>query len=181
MQNKAAFEIHPLEESHLIAIADLDHSYHTDYVWQTEFNTEKDQVGVTFREVRLPRSMHVEYPRSSEERVGFGTENSGGFSAFLNGDIAGYIYVHIDKAPGAAWLSEVVVMRRLRRQGIGSALVLQAQKWGREQGCRRIVMEMQTKNYPAICMATKLGYEFSGFSDNYYSNQDIALFFNRRL
>ena len=41
--------------------------------------------------------------------------------------------------------------------------------------------EMQSKNYPGISMANKLGYEFCGYSDRYYTNQDIALFFAKRI
>jgi hypothetical protein len=40
---------------------------------------------------------------------------------------------------------------------------------------------MQSKNYPAVHMAMKLGYEFSGYQDHFYANGDIALFFTRYL
>jgi hypothetical protein len=30
-------------------------------------------------------------------------------------------------------------------------------------------------------MALKIGYEFGGYQDQYYTNQDTALFFNRFL
>jgi RimJ/RimL family protein N-acetyltransferase len=36
---------------------------------------------------------------------------------------------------------------------------------------------MQSKNYPAIALARKLGFSYSGYSDRYYADQDIALFF----
>jgi RimJ/RimL family protein N-acetyltransferase len=40
---------------------------------------------------------------------------------------------------------------------------------------------MQSKNHPAIQLAHKLGFEFCGYNDHYFSNQDIALFFSRPL
>jgi ribosomal protein S18 acetylase RimI-like enzyme len=39
-------------------------------------------------------------------------------------------------------------------------------------------LDMQSKNYPAIRLAQKMGFVFSGYSDHYYPNQDIALFFS---
>ena len=39
-------------------------------------------------------------------------------------------------------------------------------------------MEMQPKNYPAIQFAYKLGFEFSGYNDQYYRDQEIAIFFS---
>jgi ribosomal protein S18 acetylase RimI-like enzyme len=46
---------------------------------------------------------------------------------------------------------------------------------------RRIILEMQPKNYPAIKLTQKLGFELCGYNDHYYANQDIALFFSKWL
>jgi hypothetical protein len=40
---------------------------------------------------------------------------------------------------------------------------------------------MQPKNYPAICLAQKLGFDLCGYNDRYFANQDIALFFAKNL
>ena len=181
MQKNSAIEIRPFESIDLNGMTDLDHSFHTDHVWQMEIQSEPAQIGVTFREVRLPRSMHVEYPRekveSSEDLKSF----SMSFTAENKSEFVGYTSIALNRAPKTAWITDLAVLRRMRRQGIGTALLLSAQKWAREQSCNRILMEMQSKNYPAICLANKLGFEFSGFSDQYYSNQDIVLFFAKRL
>jgi ribosomal protein S18 acetylase RimI-like enzyme len=68
-----------------------------------------------------------------------------------------------------------------RRKGIGSRLVLAAQAWARQHGHDRLVLEMQSKNQPAIKLAHKLAFDFAGYNDRYYENQDIALFFAKRL
>jgi GNAT superfamily N-acetyltransferase len=81
-------------------------------------------------------------------------------------------------APATNWITDLVVMRRMRRQGVGSALVLAAQEWARQFYPYRMVLEMQPKNYPAICMAKKIGFEYCGYNDRYYLNHDIALFFS---
>jgi ribosomal protein S18 acetylase RimI-like enzyme len=84
-------------------------------------------------------------------------------------------------APQTTWITDLIVMRRLRRQGIGTALILASQEWALQKKSRRIILEMQPKNYPAICLANKLSFELCGYNDHYYTNNDIALFFSKWL
>jgi GNAT superfamily N-acetyltransferase len=84
-------------------------------------------------------------------------------------------------APASAWVEDLVVDRLLRRQGIGTILVGAAQDWCARKGLHRITLEMQPKNYPAIQFATKLGFEFSGYNDQFYRDQEIAIFFSSFL
>jgi len=163
---------------HLI---ELDHSYVSDYVWQMEVQQDEELVNVTFRQIRLPRSARVEYPRSPRLLEQDWQDRSAVLVALLAEQPVGYISLMQHTAPLATWTTDLVVMRRLRRQGIGTALLLAAQEWAKTHGSSRLVLEMQPKNYPAICLAQKLGFDFCGYSDRYYSNQDIALFFARPL
>jgi len=71
----------------------------------------------------------------------------------------------------------MAVDRRYRRQGIGTALMRYARQWAWEQQLQSVVVETTTKNYPALCFYEKLGFEFCGYHDHYYPNQDITLFF----
>jgi ribosomal protein S18 acetylase RimI-like enzyme len=164
--------------SHLIA---LDHNYSSDYVWQMDIKLEENEVNVQFREVRLPRSVRVEYPRPTKSLADTWTERAALLIARLGEQPVGYISLLSEMAPATIWISDLVVERRLRRQGIGSALVLAAQDWSRRQGVSRLVMEMQPKNFPAIRLAEKLGFIFCGYNDRYFVNHDIALFFGKPL
>jgi ribosomal protein S18 acetylase RimI-like enzyme len=74
-----------------------------------------------------------------------------------------------------------VVREKYRRKGIGSALVRTAQELAQRRQMRRMVIEAQYKNAPAIHLALKLGFDFSGYNDQYYASPDIALFFTRIL
>ncbi len=76
------------------------------------------------------------------------------------------------------WVTDLVVDPSLRRQGIGSALLLAAQEWsaGRPDS-RRLVLEIQPKNHPAVNLAQKLGFDFCGYNDHYFANHDLAIFF----
>lgn len=174
-------EIRPAIAIDIPTLIAFDHNYTSDYVWQMEIRAEEEQVSVKFREIRLPRSVRVEYPRPATTLADEWTQRSGLLVALLDGEVIGYISLMLHIAPVATWVTDLVVILRLRRQGIGSALVLAAQEWGRQHHSHRIVMEMQPKNYSAIHLAQKLGFDFCGYNDRYYANHDIALFFAKPL
>jgi ribosomal protein S18 acetylase RimI-like enzyme len=123
----------------------------------------------------------VEYPRPPGQLSQDWTQRTGLLVALLEEAPVGYVALTLDMAPITAWATDLAVIRRLRRQGIGSSLLLAAQEWGESHDCRRLVVEMQPKNYPAIQMAQKLGFDFCGYNDRFYANHDIALFFAKSL
>ena len=173
--------IRPVEASDVPTLMAFDHNYSSDYVWQMELQPEEGKIGVNFREIRLPRSVRVEYPRPAARLEHDWMQRSGLLVALLEDAPVGYISLTLDMAPVTTWATDLAVIRRLRRQGIGSSLLLAAQEWGEAHDCRRIVMEMQPRNYPAIQMAQKLGFDFCGYNDRFYANHDIALFFAKSL
>jgi GNAT superfamily N-acetyltransferase len=174
-------QIRPAISSDIPALAALDHNYSSDYVWQMEIQAEENQIGISFREIRLPRSVRVEYPRPAYHLADEWTQRHGMLVALLAEEPVGYISLMLNIAPLTAWATDLVVLRRLRRQGIGSALALAAQEWGAQHDCLRLVLEMQPKNYPAIHLAQKLGFDFCGYNDRYFANHDIGLFFAKGL
>jgi ribosomal protein S18 acetylase RimI-like enzyme len=99
--------------------------------------------------------------------------------AVIGGQPVGYVRTNDAILPRTAWLMDVVVAPRFRRQGVASTLLLAAQSWAVQRKDRRALLEMSSKNNPAIRLAQKLGYEFCGYNDQYYETQDIALFFGR--
>jgi GNAT superfamily N-acetyltransferase len=174
-------KIRPATSADMSDLTEIDHNYTSDFVWQMEIQAEEGQIGVNFRQIRLPRSVRVEYPRSPRSLPDDWTKRSGILVALLAEQIVGYISIMDNIAPATAWTTDIAVVRRYRRQGIGSALVLAAQEWAVQNKLFRLVLEMQPKNYPAICMAQKLGYDFCGFHDRYFANHDIGLFFAKSL
>ena len=58
------FEIRPANPNDLPRLMAMDHSCSSDYVWQLELRREPNQITANFREVRLPRSVEVKYPRN---------------------------------------------------------------------------------------------------------------------
>lgn len=174
-------EIRPAIATDIPELIALDHTYSSEYVWQMEIQVEDKQIGISFREIRLPRSVRVEYPRPTHTLEDDWTRRSGVLVAILDSQVVGYVSLMLDIAPITTWITDLAVVRRVRRQGIGSALVLAAQEWGEQHNTRRLVLEMQPKNHPAVHMAQKLGFSFCGYNDRYYANHDIGLFFAKSL
>ncbi len=174
-------EIRPAVAEDIESLASIDHDYTSDFAWQMDISSEEGQVNVNFRQIRLPRSVRVDYPRSPRQLREDWQGRSGLLVALLSSDIIGYVSLMRNIAPMTTWATDLAVMRRLRRQGIGTALVLAAQEWARQHGDYRLILEMQPKNFPAISLAQKLGFDLCGYNDRYYANHDIALFFAKGL
>ena len=180
-------EIRPPTSADIPKLVEIDHDYVSDHVWQMEVQQDSGpkptdlRVEISFRQLKLPRSVRVAYPRPNSELSNDWKDRSCLLVAALRGEVVGYASMMLTIAPHTSWMTDLVVMRRLRRQGIGSALVLAGQDWARHRRCDRIVLEMQPKNYPAICMAQKLGYDLCGYNDHYFPNHDIALFFSKAI
>jgi len=173
--------IRPAELADLDLCLALDPSYSTEFVWQMDLHGEDSQKAVTFRTVRLPRSMRVAYPRDRSQLVA-GWKRCDGFLVAVKSErVVGYVALSAHVAEGATWISDLVVERTGRHQGVGTALLNAAGEWARAHALHRLLIEVQTKNYPAIRFCQKLGLAFCGFNDHYYANQDIAVFFARNL
>ncbi len=169
--------IRPVDISDLNACIALDPSFQTDHVWQMEEREEGGEILIAFRTARLPRTMRVTYPRDRGGLVEDWEQGGCVLVAEEDGEILGFLSMMPQDWHDTGWIHHLVVDRRCRRQGVGSALLNAAARWARECGLVRLTVEAQTKNYPAICFYQKHGFTFCGFNDRYYANQDIALFF----
>jgi len=168
------------EEDVLACIA-LEHSYTADHAWQMDFQEHLDGVSVTFRSIRLPRAMRGRYPRSLDKLMDCWEQGEVILVAEDGDQIVGYLHLAVQESEGTAWVHNLAVAPRQRRRGIGTALLQSAADWLRQQNVGRLLLEMTTKNYPAIRFAQKLGFSFCGYNDRYYVSQDIALFFAKSL
>ena len=174
-------EVRPATLADLNACLFLDHNCVTDHVWQMKAQKEKLRLRAAFDVVRLPRQMRVEYPRDLEQLVEDWQRDEGFFVAEVDGEVRGYVDLIAQPWQKTGWVVNLAVERGYRRRDIGTALLRQARQWAQEQNLRTLVLEATTKNYPALCLYQKLGFQFCGFNDHYYPNQDIALFFVQRI
>jgi ribosomal protein S18 acetylase RimI-like enzyme len=181
MNEAETYSIRKATSSDIPYLMALDHGYSTDHVWQMSVETEPNQVGVTFREIRLPRPMRVIYPRDPERLADEWNLRAALLMAEEEEGILGYVSLVQGPALDSGWITDLVVNLRYRRRGVASRLIRAARDWCHENNMKRMFIEMQSKNYPAICLARKFGFVFAGYSDHYYPEQDIALFFSLEL
>jgi len=175
-------EVRPAISSDIPTLTSLDHNYTTTHVWQMVFQSEHEEGQmINFRRVRLPRPVRVEYPRSPHSLATDWEQRSGIIVALFEGQAIGYVSLMLNKIPTAAWVTDLVVARHLRRQGIGSVLLLASLEWAANTASSYLVLEMQPKNFPAILLAQKLGFEFCGYNDLYYPDHEIGIFFQKSV
>ena len=174
-------EIRPTRETDIPLLMGINHSIETSHVWQMSRIMEIDQVAINFREVRLPRPVRIEYPKKPAFSLDDDPKQMALLTANMKDLAIGYLRLSNHYSQDSPIITDLVIGQSARRQGIASALVLSAHEWLISRNYRRVVLEMQSKNYPAICFAKKNGFEFCGYNDYYYENKDIALFFARSL
>ena len=173
-------QIRPAVAPDINSLIEIEHSSESDYVWQLDVRREPSQIEASLREVRLPRTVPVIYPRSIEHLQDEWSKTNM-LVALMAGEPAGYLRMTNRLVPGTVWVTDLVVGRVHRRKGIGTALVMAAHEWAQQMENHRAVIEMQSKNSAAVRLAQKLGYEFCGYNDQYYVTRDVALFFGRLL
>jgi GNAT superfamily N-acetyltransferase len=96
-------------------------------------------------------------------------------------EIMGYMAMQVNRVHRAATIHYLVVSQPYRRHRIGSRLVGIARQWAKEHDLIHLMTECQTQNYPAICFCQQVGLKFCGYNDQYFPNQDIAVFFSQTL
>ncbi len=174
-------QIRPTIATDLSRLMAMDHSIRSESVWQLELRREAGQITAAFREVRLPRTISLSYPHNPFALADDWVRRSMMYTAVIDPDPIGYVSLLERGTASSVWITDLVVSAMHRRQGVGSRLLASAQQWAQERSHRRLILEMQSKNVPAIRMAQKFGYEFCGYNDHYYLTQDVALFFAKAL
>jgi GNAT superfamily N-acetyltransferase len=173
-------EVRPAIEADIPTLVKIDHSYTSDHVWQMDPFFAPDQTGAIFREVRLPRTAKVDYPRPPQSLSGLWKTYSGVLVAVYSGEPVGYTSLAENVIPLTTWAVDLVVRPNLRRKGIGTALLLAALEWTEARTkSHRLMLGMQPKNYPGINLALRLGFDYCGYIDHYFPNRDIAIFFTK--
>jgi GNAT superfamily N-acetyltransferase len=174
-------DIRPTVANDLSRLMGFDHSITSESVWQLELRREPGQVNASFREVRLPRSVKIEYPHNPFALADDWVRRSMMYTGLMGQDPVGYISLLERGSASVVWVTDLVVNVAQRRKGVASALLMAAQDWASNRSHRRLILETQSKNLPAVRLAQKFGYEFCGYNDHYYINQDVALFFAKAL
>jgi hypothetical protein len=124
-------EIRPPTSADIPKMVEIDHDYVSDYVWQMEVQHESGQkpsdlkVDIIFRQLKLPRSVKVEYPRFPKELASDWKDRSCLLVALLKGEVVGYTSMMLTIAPNTSWMTDLVIMRKdFSRARLGKAQAL---------------------------------------------------------
>ena len=183
MSNLLSFLIRDGLESDIPACLQLDHHYETDLVWQMTFDEKPGHWQIGFLDQHLPRTLEAEYiPSESRLRLSLPTEQ-----CFLvavtreTNEPLGYLAMRNDPIHRIGRIHDLVVSVPYRHQRIATRLLTIARQWAKEHHINTLMIETATQNYPGIVFAQQSGFRFCGFNDNYFPNQDIAVFFSQSL
>jgi ribosomal protein S18 acetylase RimI-like enzyme len=206
MRSTLPVEIRVSEGDDLRSCLALDDSFVATHTWQVEsvrgepgatpFSMQSTvtlgdtPLSVTFRPVKLPRARRVSGQVAASLREGNEVSMLARLQQWQAADLVllaeqgtklcGYIVVTVVPSSGIGWVSALVVANSLRRQGIGSMLLAAARRWaryGQGQNVRAFMLELSTKNYPAVAFCRKEGFNFCGYTDYSFSNGDVVLLF----
>lgn len=80
--------------------------------------------------------------------------------------IVGYIGMY--RMPPEGEITNVAVTQKMRGKGYGRELLLTMQRWAAEHEIDRIILEVRSKNEPAIQLYRTYGFEKVGVRKNFY-------------
>jgi len=172
-------EIRSADPNDIESLTAFEHGYYSEYVWQMGLNLDPQSAQVEFRRVHLPRRVFVPYPRRRENIF----KDLDQVEAFLIADLenrsVGYVKVLAEKDSKVARVTDLIISAPMRRQGIACGLLLAVMNLVSNRDFLYLVLEIQSKNDPAINMASKMGFNYCGFRDHYFPNHELALFYSR--
>jgi RimJ/RimL family protein N-acetyltransferase len=92
------------------------------------------------------------------------------YVAETDGTIIGRLSIARDAHPASDHVADVGLMvdRGHRRLGAGTALMVEAERWARQVGVRKIELHVFPYNEAAIALYEGLGYEREGFRRRHY-------------
>lgn len=92
------------------------------------------------------------------------------FVAETAGTIIGRLSIARDAHPASDHVADVGLMvdRGHRRLGAGTALMVEAERWARQVGVRKVELHVFPYNEAAIALYEGLGYEREGFRRHHY-------------
>lgn len=175
------------EADDFAACAALPGDYQTNYVWQMNLRERDRSVQVVFDEVRLPRTMDVAYPYPCEAIISDLPQAQYVILATYQTHpeapetIIGWLSGSLFNAQPIFHVSHLLVHPEARRRGVGKKLLRAVPGVLQNHACQRVKLFLQSKNHPAIALARKTGFVYSGYDDRYFANGDIALIFSLTL
>ena len=100
--------------------------------------------------------------------------------AYANDELAGQVRI-MKYWNGYAYIDNIAVDTKFRRQGVGRALIERAIEWARTKGFPGIMLETQNNNVAGCKLYESCGFELRGFDTHLYTGlnpntDEIALY-----
>lgn len=134
-------------------------------------NAEEGRIGFTIVDVSPyikqygPEDFDAEFYMDHPDRAVF--------FAYLDEELAGEIRLR-KYWNDYAYIDNIAVDPKFRRQGTGGALIEQAIEWAKEKGFPGIMLETQNINVAACKFYESCGFELRGFDTHLYKGLDPA-------
>ncbi len=199
-QVSAQVEVRAVEMTDAPALHELDYSFETDCIYtlhvygyfeQGDGQTlvaGKPALAFELRETPVDLPIYKDFRayqhtlEAVEARLA-GTQ--GGYVALADGQVAGVVLLNVEEWRSVARIKDIIVGRLFRRYGIGSLLLNCAADWARNRGCRAILLEIQSSNYPAIRFYLRNGLQVWSISRHHYppgpDEHEVAIFMGKML
>jgi len=109
-----------------------------------------------------------------------GNSPRGGFLAYLDGRIAGWMLVSVNWNNYAV-VEDIEVDRSCRRSGVGRALIERGREWAMSRGLPGLMLETQNNNIAACRFYERCGFILGGFDRYLYRGEspgttEVAMF-----
>lgn len=159
----------------------MDVSYSTESVWQLRSQQNGETYESVLEPVRLPRPLTLRDPLWGADGVASVGDDGVLLVAESLLGVVGFALVIADAVRNVNQIVMLAVAGHARRQGIGQRLLAATIDAARGRGGRAVCTTLQARNHPAIDFVRAAGFALSGYDEQYYPSNDVALFFAHRL
>ena len=180
-ERPTSMQIRPATLKDIDLVVAMDHSYTTDKVWQLSVSEGTLERLAQLRVSPLPRSVKMPFPLAPEALRRVVHRCDYVWVAHESTGVLAYLGMMLMPGQNAGWVCSACVAPALRRTGLARQLMAMAINQARSMRLHSVMADLQTKNVPAARFCEAMGFKFSGYADNYYATQDIALFYSYRV
>lgn len=159
----------------------MDASSSSDYSYKVEISRSGDAYRIDLTRFKLPRTMGLSYPKDKSTLLNQFSAVEVVLVGKIQNEAIAFACLDGRVYPDTVQVTDLVVTENARLNGIGSILLVAAEKWASERNLHRLFMAIPLRDDPMVSLAKKLGYSFCGYMATYFRTGDDALFFEKRI